>query len=123
MTGKEKIQAVIEDINNKYQGLVTGNTVLLYSGNLEERGLHLHEQQQVLDILVKDKKVIKYVTKSEYGSRADIHPRDQVDISEVSMDEAEANDMFDKLLEQQQYQVEVLPTFAKLADELFGDAE
>jgi hypothetical protein len=39
------------------------------------------------------------------------------------MDEAEANDMFDKLLEQQQYQVEVLPTFAKLADELLGDAE
>lgn len=123
MTGKEKIQAVVEDINNKYQGLVTGNTVLLHSGNLEERGLQLHEQQQVLSILAKDKKVIKYIAKSEYESRADIHPRDQVDILEVSMDEAEANDMFDKLLEQQQYQVDVLPTFAKLADELLGDAE
>jgi hypothetical protein len=123
MTGKEKIQAVVEDINNKYQGLVTGNTVLLHSGNLEERGLQLHEQQQVLDILAKDKKVIKYTAKNEYDSRADIHPRDQVDILEVSMDEAEANDTFDKLLEQQQYQVEVLPTFAKLADELLGDAE
>ena len=123
MTGKEKIQAVVEDINNKYQGLVAGNSVLLHSGNLEERGLQLHEQQQVLDILAKDKKVIKYIAKSEYESRADIHPRDQVDILEVSMDEAEANDMFDKLLEQQQYQVEVLPTFAKLADELLGDAE
>jgi len=123
MTGKEKIQAVIEEINNKYQGLVTGNTVLLHSGNLEERGLQLHEQQQVLDILANDKKAIKYTAKNEYDSRADIHPRDQVDIHEVAMDEAEANDMFDRLLEQQQYQVEVLPTFAVLADELLGDAE
>jgi hypothetical protein len=123
MTGKEKIQAVVEDINNKYQGLVTGSTILLYSGSLEERGLQLHEQQQVLDILAKDKKVIKYTAKNEYESRADIHPRDQVDILEVSMDEAEASDMFDRLLEQQQYQLEVLPTFAKLADELLGDAE
>lgn len=123
MTGKEKIQAVVEDINNKYQGLVAGNTILLYSGNLEERGLHLHEQQQVLDILANDKKAIKYSAKNEYDSRADIHPRDQVDILEVSMDEAEANDMFDRLLEQQQYQVQVLPSFAALADELLGDAE
>lgn len=123
MTGKEKVQAVIEEINNKYQGLVAGNTVLLHSGNLEERGLQLHEQQQVLDILANDKKAIKYTAKNEYDSRADIHPRDQVDIHEVAMDEAEANDMFDRLLEQQQYQVEVLPTFAALADELLGDAE
>lgn len=123
MTGKEKIQAVVEEINNKYQGLVTGNTVLLRSGHLEERGLQLHEQNQVLDILANDKKVIKYTAKNEYDSRADIHPRDQVDILEVSMDEADANDMFDKLLEQQQYQVEVLPTFTALAGELLGDAE
>ncbi len=123
MTGKEKMQAVIEEINNKYQGLVTGNTVLLHSGNLEERGLQMHEQQQVLDILANDKKAIKYTSKNEYNSRADIHPRDQVDIHEVAMDEAEANDMFDRLLEQQQYQIEVLPTFAALADELLGDAE
>lgn len=123
MTGKEKIQAIVEEINNKYQGLVTGNVVVLHSGNLEERGLQLHEQKQVLDILANDKKTIKYTAKNEYESRADIHPRDQVDIHEVSMDEAEANDMFDKLLEQQQYQVEVLPTFAKLADELLSDAE
>ncbi len=122
MTGKEKIQAIIEEINNKYQGLVTGNTVLLHSGNLEDRGLQLHEQKQVLDILASDKKVIKYTAKNEYESRADIHPRDQVDIHEVSMDEAEATDMFDKLLEQQQYQVQVLPTFAALADELLSDA-
>ncbi len=123
MTGKEKIQAVVEDINNKYQGLVTGNTVLIYSGNLEERGLLLHEQKQVLDILANDKKAIKYTAKNEYDSRADIHPRDQVDIHEVAMDEAEANDMFDRLLEQQQYQIQVLPSFATLADELLGDAE
>jgi hypothetical protein len=123
MTGKEKVQAVIEEINNKHQGLVTGNTVLLHSGNLEERGLQMHEQKQVLDILANDKKVIKYTAKNEYDDRASIHPRDQVDILEVSLDEAEANDMFDKLLEQQQYQVEVLPTFTKLADELLGDAE
>lgn len=123
MTGKEKIQVVVEDINNKYQGLVTGKTVLIYSGNLEERGLHLHEQQQVLDILANDKKAIKYTAENEYDSRADIHPRDQVDIHEVAMDEAEANDMFDRLLEQQQYQIQVLPSFATLADELLGDAE
>lgn len=103
MTGKEKVQAVVEDINNAYQGLVTGNIVMLHSGSLEQRGLQLHEQKQVLDILANDKKVIKYIAKDEYESRADIHPRDQVDIHEVAMDEAEANDMFDRLLEQQQY--------------------
>jgi hypothetical protein len=123
MTGKEKIQAIVEEINNKYQGLVTGNVILLHSGNLEERGLQLHEQTQVLDILANDKKAIKYTAKNEYKSRADIHPRDQVDIHEVAMDEAEASDMFDRLLEQQQYQVQVLPTFEALANELLGDAE
>lgn len=123
MTGKEKIQAVIEEINNSYQGLVAGNKIVLYSGSLAERGLQLHEQKQVLDILANDKKVIKYTAKNEYESRADIHPRDQVDIYEVAMDEAHANDMFDSMLEQQKYQVEVLPTFAKLADEQLGDAE
>ena len=123
MTGKEKIQAVIEEINNSYQGLVTGNKVVLYSGSLAERGLQLHEQKQVLDILANDKKVIKYTAKNEYESRADIHPRDQVDIYEVAMDEAHANDMFDNMLEQQMYQVEVLPTFTKFADVQLGDAE
>lgn len=123
MTGKEKIQAVIEDINNAYQGLVTGNTVLLHSGNLEQRGLQLHEQKQVLDILTNDKKVIKYAAKSEYKDRADIHPRDQVDIHEVAMDELHAQEMFDELLAQQQYKIEVLPAFTAFADELLGDAE
>lgn len=123
MTGKEKIQAVIEDINDKYQGLVTGNTVLLHSGNLQERGLQLHEQKQVLDILMQDKKVIKYTAKNEYKDRSEIHPRDQVDIHEVAMDEMHADEMFDDLLAQLRYSIEVLPTFAKLADELLGDAE
>lgn len=43
MTGQEKIQAVIEEINNKYQGLVTGNEVTIHSGNLEQSGLRLDE--------------------------------------------------------------------------------
>lgn len=123
MTGTEKLRAVIEAVNNEYQGLVTGNKVVLYSGNLEERGLRPHEQKQVLDILANEKKVIKYIAKNQYESRADIHPRDQVDIYEVAMDEAHANDMFDSMLEQQLYQIEVLPSFVKLADELLGDAE
>ena len=123
MTGKEKIQAVLEDINNAYQGLVTGNSVLLHSGSLEQRGLQLHEQKQVLDILANDKKVIKYTAISEYKDRADIHPRDQVDIHEVAMDELHAQEMFDELLAQQQYKVEVLPSFTAFADELLGDAE
>ena len=123
MTGKEKIQAVIEDINNNYQGLVTGNVIILHSGNLEERGLQLHEQTQVLSILANDKKVIKYTAKNEYESQADIHPRDQVDIHEVAMDELHANEMFDQLLAQQLYTVEVLPTFEELANKLLGDAE
>lgn len=123
MTGKEKIQAVVEDINNAYQGLVAGNVVVLHSGNLEQRGLQMHEQKQVLDILAKDKKVIKYTAKNEYESRADIHPRDQVDILDGSFDELEANEMFDRVLEQQLYTVEVLSAFAALANELLGDAE
>jgi len=83
----------------------------------------MHEQKQVLDILANDKKVIKYTAKNEYDSRANIHPRDQVDIHEVAMDELDANEMFDRILEQQQYQVQVLLAFAALADELLGDAE
>lgn len=122
MTGKEKIQTVIEAINNEYQGLVTGSNIILHSGTLEERGLRLHEQKQVLDILANDKKVIKYTAKNEYESKADIHPRDQVDIYEVAMDEAHANDMFDSMLAQQLYEVEVLPTFITLADKLLADA-
>lgn len=123
MTGKEKIQVVIEAINSEYQGLVTGSDVVLHSGSLNDRGIRLHEQKQVLDILANDKKVIKYTAKNEYESKADIHPRDQVDIYEVAMDEAHANDMFDNMLEQQLYQIEVLPSFVKLADEMLGDAE
>ena len=123
MTGKEKIQAVIEDINDKYQGLVTGNTVVLHSGNLGQRGLEMREQKQVLDILAEDKKVIKYTARNEYKDRSEIHPRDQVDVFEGSMDQLEADEMFDQILEQQLYTVEVLPAFEKLADELLGDAE
>lgn len=123
MTGKEKIQAVVEDINNAYQGLVTGNVIVLHSGNLEQRGLQMHEQKQVLDILANNKKAIKYTAKNEYKDRAEIHPRDQVDILDGSFDELEANEMFDRVLEQQLYTVEVLSAFAALADELLGDAE
>lgn len=96
MTGKEKIQAVIEGINDKYQGLVTGNVVLLHSGNLGQRGLEMHEQKQVLDILAKDKKVIKYTARNEYNDRSEIHPRDQVDVYEGSMDQLEADEMFQR---------------------------
>lgn len=123
MTGKEKIQTVIENINDQYQGLISGSTIILHSGILEERGIQLHEQKQVLDILANDKKVIKYVAKSEYESRADIHPRDQVDIHEVAMDEIEANEMFDRMLEQKFYTVEVLSAFTALADELLASVQ
>lgn len=123
MTGKEKVQAVIEAVNNAYQGLISGNIIILHSGNLEERGLQLHEQKQVLDILADDKKVIKYVAKNEYESRADIDPRDQLDIHEVAMDEADANEMFERVLEQKSYSVEVLLAFEKLADELLSNAD
>lgn len=123
MTGKEKLQTVIEEINDKYQGLITGNVVILHSGNLGQRGLEMNEQKQALDILTKDKKVIKYTAKNEYKDRAEIHPRDQGDVLEVAMDDMEANEMFDQILEQQLYTVEVLPLFIELADELLGDAE
>jgi|GEM_PF-2513485 len=123
MTGKEKLQAVIEDINDKYQGLITGNVVILHSGNLGQRGLEMHEQKQALDILTKDRKVIKYTAKNEYKDRAEIHPRDQLDVFEGSMDQLEADEMFDQILEQQLYTIEVLPTFTDFADELLGDAE
>ena len=39
------------------------------------------------------------------------------------MDEMDANEQFDKILEQQEYSVEILPSFIKLADETLGDAE
>ena len=123
MTGKEKLQAVIEDIKDKYQGLITENVVILHSGNLGQRGLEMHEQKQALDILTKDRKVIKYTAKNEYKDRAEIHPRDQLDVFEGSMDQLEADEMFDQILEQQLYTIEVLPTFTDFADELLGDAE
>ena len=124
MTGQEKIQAVIEEINNKYQGLVAGNKITIHSGNLEQSGLRLDEQKQVLDILVKDKKVIKYTTKPTFESQADIPPSDQVDIYEVASDVGTTPDeMFAQMLEQLDYKVEVLSGFEALADELLGNAE
>lgn len=124
MTGQEKIQAVVDDINNAYQGLVTGNEVTVYSGNLEQRGLRLNEQKQVLDILVKDKKVIKYTAKPTFESQADIPSSDQVDVYDVASDVGSTpEEMFAEMLEQLDYKVEVLSGFEALADELLGSAE
>ena len=124
MTGKEKIQAVVEEINNKYQGLVTGNIVTVYSGNLEAKDIKLAEQKQILDILANDKKVIKYTSKNTFESQADIPSQDQADIYDVASDIGRTTqEMFDELLEQQDYKIEVLPEFEDLANELIGNAE
>jgi hypothetical protein len=123
MTGKEKIQAVIEAINDEYQGLITGKVVTIYSGNLGQKGVSFDEQKQVLDTLATDKKVIKYTAKKQYESRADIHPRDQVDVFEGSMDSLEADETFDDILAQLEYRVEVLSGFDRLAEEVLGNAE
>jgi len=68
MTGKEKIQAVIDTINEERQRVVTDTAVEIYSRTLADKGLSLNEQQQVLDVLSDDKKWIKYT--SEYISEA-----------------------------------------------------
>jgi hypothetical protein len=123
MTGKEKIQAVIEAINDEYRGLITGNVVTIYSGHLGQKGLSFDEQKQVLDTLANDEKVIKYFAKKQYESRADIHLRDQVDVFEGSMDSLEADEAFDVILAQLEYRVEVLSGFDELAEEVLGNAE
>jgi uncharacterized small protein (DUF1192 family) len=124
MTGKEKIQAVVEEINDAYQGLVTGNTVMVFSGNLDAKDVRLREQKQVLDILANDKKVIKYAAENTYASQADIPPSTQVDVYEIASDVGKTTEeMFDEILEELSYSVEVLSGFEALADELLGNAE
>ena len=68
MTGKEKIQAVIDTINEERQRVVTNTVVEIYSRTLTDKGLSFSEQQQVLDVLADDRKWIKYT--SEYISEA-----------------------------------------------------
>lgn len=123
ITGKEKIQAIVATINDGYKGLVTGSSVTLYSGNLEQKGVLLEEQGKVLKTLANDEKVIKYTAKKQYKSRADIHPRDQVDIYEGSEDRFEADEVFEKVLSQVEYRIEVLSGFEDFANETLGDLE
>lgn len=124
MTGKEKIQAVVEEINDAYQGLVTGNAVMIFSGNLDAKRIWLREQKQVLDILANDKKVIKYTAKNTYASQADIPPSTQVDVYEIASDVGKTTEeMFDEILEELTYSIDVLSGFEALADELLGNAE
>jgi hypothetical protein len=124
MTGKEKIQAVVEEINDAYQGLVTGNAVIVFSGNLDAKGIRLREQKQVLDILANDKKVIKYTANNTYASQADIPPSTQVDVYEIASDVGKTTEeMFAEILEELTYSIDVLSGFEALADELLGNAE
>lgn len=115
LTGKDKIQVVINMIDDEYQGLVSGNTVTLYSGNIEAKGIKLKEQKQILDLLENDKKVIKYTAKKSFDSVADIPTQDQVDIYDIAPDIGRSTDeMFDEILEQLDYKIEVLDAFHEM---------
>jgi hypothetical protein len=115
LTGKDKIQVVINMIDDEYQGLVSGNTVTLYSGNIKSKGIKLKEQKQILDLLENDKKVIKYTAKKSFDSVADIPPQDQVDIYDIASDIGKTSDeMFDEMLEQLDYKIEVLDAFHEM---------
>jgi hypothetical protein len=60
MTGKEKIQAVVDIINEERRRIIKGSVVEISSETLSNKGLSFEDQQQVLDLLAKDKKWIRY---------------------------------------------------------------
>lgn len=118
LKGSEKIQAVVDEIDNEYQGLITGNVVAVASGTFENKGLSLDEQKQVLDILAKVKKVIKYQAIKNYETEDDIDPQTRVDAMEVAAWDAVPEYLiFERLLASLTYKIEVLDGFDELTSE------
>jgi len=111
MIGKEKIQLIFNTIDNLYQSLISGNVISLRSGTFH-LAIPNEEQVQVLDILVKEKR-IKYETSREYASWHDIDPETRLNIVEISdmnvvMTEEQVTEL---MLSTLIYTIEILPDF------------
>jgi hypothetical protein len=110
MTGKEKMQAIINEIHKAHEELISGNKIRLYSGSFS--GISLEEQKQVLEILANDEKVIKYTSEDAYETEDDIDPETKINIQEESMMDGLAERyMIEQLMESQWYDIEVLDSF------------
>lgn len=121
MTGQEKIQVIVDEIAGAYDELVTGNVVSISSSLLESKGLSLNEQRQCLDILAKDKKIIKYKSVKDFTTENDIDGQLLYEIYEAASDNVELpfevakQNMIDDLLQSMTYKIEVLNGFKAFA--------
>ena len=106
MTGKEKVQLVLDVIKKKYEELISGNVINV--GSYEIYQLSIDEQKEVLDILVKNKQ-INFEATSVYSSFDDIEPKDILEANEIaSIADTTEEEQIDELLKLQNYRIEIL---------------
>ena len=112
MTGEEKIQALIQLINEEYQKLIKGNVIELDSPTLDRIGISLDEQETALRMLSDDYKSIEYVASSVYENEDALSPYDIRDISEIaSMSLFSREQVKQSFLELMTYKITVLDNF------------
>lgn len=112
MTGKEKIQVVIDEINKEYQALIAGNVIEIDSDTLVDAGLSVGKQKQALDVLANDNKYIQYTFESKQTvDTEDTTPFTAVWIMQNSRNSETMEETLARLLEPCIYTIEVLDNF------------
>ncbi len=71
MTGREKILITINLIDHYYQQSLSGNTVKFDSNDLDNAGIRLEEQNNILDALKEDYECIEYSYTKPYSDLTD----------------------------------------------------
>ena len=109
MTGKQKIQTVTKIITQESKNLISGNTIEVSSDTLEEAGVSIDEQTQVLDVLANSTKPLRYTAVPTYKSAADIDPATRYWVKQTALLQSEPEQsLLDRLLKSCTYTIEVL---------------
>lgn len=112
MTGKEKIQAFIDLIDEVHKELIVGNTITIESYMPEKKGITLEEQAQILEILSDDYQIIKYTAHKNYDSIDDIPEDEKVALREVeAMTVYPLDFLLEEAAKQITYTIEILKNF------------
>lgn len=116
MTGKEKLQIVVNEINEAHQALITGNVIEIDSDELLSAGLSINEQKQALDVLANDRKCIRYSLElKQVINPDDVTPLTGLWVMQTAAMNSESTDTtIKRLLESYIYTVEVLEGFATM---------
>jgi hypothetical protein len=115
MTGKEKLNLVINLIDDEVKSLVSGYTIYLKSEKLSAYGLDLELQKLLLDLLADTDRCITYTVKPTFASAKSIPPTLVSDIYEA-VTQADVNisdqEIIADLLKRLTYKIVVLEGFA-----------